>query len=492
MIKTRLPENYADSSNNTSKAEASFFSTATISCQSAKGLLVVIDFILMASSGLLAYAASDFVSFLTPPVPDVALFAALNGGFFIYSAAMRRLYRLPVLLHPMPHLGRLLSTFAAATVGITGCEFLLLGSRIFAMPWAVIVVLQLAFLLLSRSLFARIARAGLTNGTVAGRCAVTIGEPAELLGISAPFLLQSFGRKEVSRIVLATRRNAGMGVGLSDVLAELDRAIALAKDLNAEEFLIAVRWGNEDLLETVRARLRVSPLPIGLLPDRSMRSLLFQRGGFADTLFAPVTIQRWALTPMERFAKRALDIVVSTLAIAFFAPAFLLVALAIKIDSKGPVIFKQRRSGLNAKEFVIYKFRSMTVLEDGTVVKQARRDDLRVTRVGKFLRRSSLDELPQLFNVLSGDMSLVGPRPHALAHDKEYKAHVADYACRHHVKPGITGWAQVNGLRGETASFSKMAERVKLDLWYISNCSFGLDLTILLRTCLEVLRDRAY
>src|ERR1019366_10599586 len=132
----------------------------------------------------------------------------------------------------------------------------------------------------------------------------------------------------------------------------------------------------------------------------------------------------------------------------------------------------------NAKEFVSFKFRTMPVLEDGPVVTQACREDLRVTRIGRFLRRSSLDELPQLFNVLRGDMSLVGPRPHALAHDNEYRVRIADYDFRHRVKPGMTGWAQVNGLLGETTSSEQMAERVKLDLWYINNWSLGLDLNI--------------
>ena len=125
----------------------------------------------------------------------------------------------------------------------------------------------------------------------------------------------------------------------------------------------------------------------------------------------------------------------------------------------------------------------MTVLEDGPAITQACRGDRRATRVGKFLRRSSIDELPQLLNVLKGDMSLVGPRPHAVAHDREYKVHIADYGCRHHIKPGITGWAQVNGLRGETRSLAKMTERVKLDLWYINNWSLGFDINILARTC---------
>ncbi len=195
---------------------------------------------------------------------------------------------------------------------------------------------------------------------------------------------------------------------------------------------------------------------------------------------------------LQKTAKRALDVVGSIAAIACLWPLLLIVAIAVAFDSSGPILFRQRRSGLNGREFVIFKFRSMTVLEDGPYVTQACRNDLRVTRIGKILRRSSLDELPQLFNVLKGDMSLVGPRPHAVAHDDKYRVHIADYGDRYHVKPGITGWAQVNGLRGETGSIKQMATRVKFDLWYVRNWSLSLDLRILLRTSFEVFRDRAY
>jgi putative colanic acid biosysnthesis UDP-glucose lipid carrier transferase len=223
-----------------------------------------------------------------------------------------------------------------------------------------------------------------------------------------------------------------------------------------------------------------------------MRTLPRRSDVSTDAFLLEIPIQRGMRTSFKRAIKRAVDIVVSMTAILFFCPLFLIVAAAVKLDSPGPIIFRQRRGGLNAEEFVIFKFRTMTILEDGPVVTQACRGDLRVTRIGKFLRRSSLDEMPQLFNVLRGDMSLVGPRPHALAHDEEYRVHIRDYAFRHHVKPGVTGWAQVNGLRGETASFEQMAERVKLDLWYINNCSMGLDIKIMVRTCFEVLRNRAY
>jgi putative colanic acid biosysnthesis UDP-glucose lipid carrier transferase len=192
------------------------------------------------------------------------------------------------------------------------------------------------------------------------------------------------------------------------------------------------------------------------------------------------------------FGKRALDIAISSAVILLVWPILLAAAIALKLDSNGPIIFRQKRVGWQGEEFVILKLRTMTVLEDGATIKQARRNDPRVTRVGKFLRRSSIDELPQLFNVLKGDMALVGPRPHAVAHDDEFKFRVAGYSFRQHVKPGITGWAQVNGLRGETRSLREMAERIEFDLWYINNWSIGLDISILFRTCFAVLRDRAY
>ena len=173
-------------------------------------------------------------------------------------------------------------------------------------------------------------------------------------------------------------------------------------------------------------------------------------------------------------------------------PVLVMVAIAVKIDSSGPIIFRQRRNGFDRNQFVIFKFRTMKVLEDGATVRQARRDDDRITTVGKLLRRTSLDELPQLFNVLRGEMSLVGPRPHALAHDQQYTALIDDYCMRHHVKPGITGWAQIKGCRGETVRPEAMKKRVDHDVWYIQNWSFGLDLHILFRTAIDVVRHDAY
>jgi exopolysaccharide biosynthesis polyprenyl glycosylphosphotransferase len=168
----------------------------------------------------------------------------------------------------------------------------------------------------------------------------------------------------------------------------------------------------------------------------------------------------------------------------------LIVALAIRLDSKGPIFFRQNRIGFSGRTFQIYKFRTMITMDNGDVVRQASRNDKRVTRVGRLLRRSSIDELPQLLNVLQGEMSLVGPRPHAVAHDNEYDKLIAVYALRHHMKPGITGWAQVNGCRGETPTLDSMRERVEHDIWYINNWSLWLDIVTLFRTVLELARSR--
>ncbi len=192
-------------------------------------------------------------------------------------------------------------------------------------------------------------------------------------------------------------------------------------------------------------------------------------------------------------AKRGGDLVLASALLVLLMPLMGLIALAIRLDSPGPVLFRQRRYGLDGEEITVYKFRSMRVAEDGPDVPQARRNDPRVTRIGAWLRRLSLDELPQLVNVLQGRMSLVGPRPHAVAHNEMYRQQIRSYMVRHKVRPGITGWAQVNGFRGETDSLEKMEGRIRLDIDYLRRWSPWLDLYILLRTVRVLMGDsRAY
>lgn len=189
------------------------------------------------------------------------------------------------------------------------------------------------------------------------------------------------------------------------------------------------------------------------------------------------------------FGKRGVDIAGAFFALLVFLPLLVCIAMAVRLESGGPVIFKQRRTGHCGRIFTIYKFRTMTVAEDSQVVRQATRDDARVTAVGAVLRKLSLDELPQFLNVLKGDMSLVGPRPHALAHDEHYSALIPAYENRFRAKPGLTGLAQVNGLRGELRDLRCMRNRIAADNLYIDSWSLGLDIAILAKTVMIIFRD---
>jgi len=193
---------------------------------------------------------------------------------------------------------------------------------------------------------------------------------------------------------------------------------------------------------------------------------------------------------MDAVLKRVTDVVLASLALLALAPVMILLAIAVKLTSAGPVLFRQRRYGLHGEEIMVYKFRSMTVCEDGAVVNQATREDRRVTPLGRILRSTSLDELPQLLNVLEGKMSVVGPRPHAVAHNELYRKLINGYMIRHKVRPGITGLAQVNGLRGETETVEKMRERVRFDLEYLSHWSPWLDVKIIFKTLWVIARDQ--
>jgi putative colanic acid biosynthesis UDP-glucose lipid carrier transferase len=238
--------------------------------------------------------------------------------------------------------------------------------------------------------------------------------------------------------------------------------------------------------------LRDTTTSVYLIPDVSLYDLMQARIGDVDGI-PVIALCESPLQGSRGAVKRCTDIVFATLLLILAAPVMLLIALAIKLDSPGRVFFKQDRYGLDGERIVVYKFRTMTVSENGAVVVQAKRDDVRVTNVGRWLRRTSLDELPQLINVLQGRMSLVGPRPHAVAHNEEYRKLIAGYMVRHKVTPGITGLAQVSGCRGETSTVEDMRRRVEYDLEYLRHWCWLLDIKIMLRTLVLVFHDkRAY
>jgi len=235
--------------------------------------------------------------------------------------------------------------------------------------------------------------------------------------------------------------------------------------------------------------LKDTTASIYFVPDIFITDLI--QGRFDTVGNMPVVaVCETPFTGFNGIVKRTSDVVFSFLILLLLLPLLLLLTIGVKLSSPGPLIFKQRRYGLDGKEILVYKFRSMTVCDDGEVVKQATKDDARITRFGAFIRKTSMDELPQFINVLQGRMSIVGPRPHAVAHNEIYRKAIKGYMIRHKVKPGITGWAQVNGYRGETETLDKMEKRIEYDLEYLRNWSLSLDFWIIIKTALIVVRDR--
>jgi putative colanic acid biosynthesis UDP-glucose lipid carrier transferase len=279
------------------------------------------------------------------------------------------------------------------------------------------------------------------------------------------------------------------GVEPHEVLGSLGELAEYVKTHRVDLIYLTLPMASQPRILKLLEELRDTTASIYFAPDIFLFDLIQAR---MDAI-GGVPVVAVCETPfygLSGLIKRASDIVLASAALVLILPVMLAIAIGIKATSPGPVLFTQRRYGLDGRQIIVYKFRTMTVLEDGNVVRQATRDDSRVTRFGAFLRRYSLDELPQFVNVLQGRMSVVGPRPHAVAHNEMYRKLIKGYMIRHKVKPGITGWAQVNGLRGETDTLEKMRARIEYDLSYLRNWSLQLDLQIVLKTALVVLRTQ--
>ncbi len=281
---------------------------------------------------------------------------------------------------------------------------------------------------------------------------------------------------------------ASAGLRLGNLLAAADYIRAHG----VREVFITLPLGSQPRIITLLENLQGTTASVYFVPDVFGISII--QGRLQDMGGVPVVgICETPFTGTNRLVKRLSDIVLSLLIMVLIAPVMLVVAIGVKLSSPGPAIFRQKRNGLDGEEITVYKFRSMTSMDNGPVVKQATKGDARITAFGAFIRRTSLDELPQFVNVLQGRMSIVGPRPHAVAHNEMYRQLIKAYMVRHKVKPGITGWAQVNGHRGETDTLEKMQARVEYDLEYLRNWSLGLDLVIILRTVKSVWADtKAY
>ncbi|MBN8491608.1 MAG: undecaprenyl-phosphate glucose phosphotransferase [Burkholderiales bacterium] len=270
-------------------------------------------------------------------------------------------------------------------------------------------------------------------------------------------------------------------------LGALKDAAAYIREHAVHEVYITLPLGSQPRIVELLEQVQGTTASVFFVPDVFGISII--QGRLQDMNGVPVVgICETPFTGTNELVKRISDIVLASIILVLISPVLLAIAVGVKLSSPGPAIFRQRRNGLDGEEIIVYKFRSMRVMDDGAVVKQATKGDPRITPFGAFLRKTSLDELPQFINVLQGRMSIVGPRPHAVAHNELYRQLIKAYMVRHKVKPGITGWAQVHGHRGETDTVEKMQARVEYDLEYLRNWSLGLDLQIIARTIVVVLR----
>lgn len=415
---------------------------------------------------------SVLIAILSPSVmkrPQVnALTALPRWGSIAFSIVLRWLVLLAIL-------------FAIGYVTKTSSEF----SRRVVLTWATLTPVPLIFISVAFNEIVRrfmLAQSNVRIAVVAGYNDVSLALTERVqadpgLGIRVE---GSFDDRSPERLGMPVGK--GLLGGLSDLAGYVNTH-------KVDLIFIALPMRQVQRVVDLLDELRDTTASIYFVPDIFVMDLIQSRT--AEISGVPVVAM--CETPFQGtpgLVKRTMDVAISALAMLALSPFLLVVAALIKLTSAGPVIFRQRRYGLDGQIIDVYKFRTMKVVEDGPKVTQVTRDDPRVTAIGRFLRRYSIDELPQLFNVLGGSMSLVGPRPHAVAHNEEYRGLIKGYMVRHKVLPGITGLAQVNGCRGETSRLEDMKARIEYDLEYLRQWTPSLDLRILFRTAVQVLFDR--
>jgi putative colanic acid biosynthesis UDP-glucose lipid carrier transferase len=442
------------------------------------------DFLIVTGASIVvAYVYHHYI--LVIPT-DVQRFAAAGiVGATGLTALLRRdgFYEFEALLSSSRAMRAVIARWALIVLGLIAFAFALKISEHFSRFWLFAWTAVVAIALISaRVVAAALLRRAVREGGVFSRRIAIVGTSA----VAARFAEHAADpEKAISVVGLFTpglEDAPGVRAPAGDLRA-LERA---ARAGLIDDIVIAMPKLSKDGMTALVNRLSALPVSLAICPNAHW---LDHTGGEIVRIGgAPLlTLYRRPLEGWGGVLKTIEDYVVGGLAFLAIAPVMLAIAAAIRIEGKGPVLFRQMRHGFNNKVFRIYKFRTMTVLEDGEAVPQARENDPRVTPLGAFLRRYSLDELPQIFNVLKGEMSLVGPRPHALAHNHQYAQTIENYSGRHKVKPGMTGWAQVNGCRGETSENERMAERVRYDLEYIDNWSLWFDFKIMILTVAAVL-----
>ncbi|MBB4365103.1 undecaprenyl-phosphate galactose phosphotransferase/putative colanic acid biosynthesis UDP-glucose lipid carrier transferase [Bradyrhizobium sp. CIR18] len=445
-------------------------------------LMAVADAVVLVLSGFGCAVGYHVVTAGTLGKADVyAAASVLVAINFILLTIVQQGYRLKTVTNLARTFRMTLTTWTGLFGALLAIAFTMKVSDEFSRGTTIsFYLVGLAALLAWKTAAAHWTAHALRTGAFANGRAIMIAEFGLATSSNAVDDLGQHGYR-LMRVLEIPAKELASPLLLSSLAPRFEELINYAREHRIEHVFLLINWSRQHAIDSILDVLKILPLPVHLVPDpTTARFLRNPLVGTGRTFTAE--LRRAPLTLGERALKRALDLFGASLALFVFAPVMLVTAVLIKLTSKGPVFFRQTRHGFGGRAFKIFKFRTMRVLEDGPTIVQAQKNDPRVTRIGKWLRKTSIDELPQLINVLKGDMSLVGPRPHAAAHNTEYEQIIGNYAFRHHVKPGISGWAQVNGYRGETHTLDLMQKRVEYDLWYINNWSVGLDFVILLRT----------
>jgi Undecaprenyl-phosphate glucose phosphotransferase len=406
--------------------------------------------------------------------------------FFVIPNVFRGDYSLPNFFTFRPHLRRSIQLWNVTFICLLGLGFLAQITVIYSRGWIVTFYgLTICALLALRYAYVRMTVFGSRTGLISAQRMFLVGAARNVENFVTRYHPRTFGINIVGcHFLTPVEAQAPPQVRDRLLARDLEQAIIGARVLQPEAIVLVMPWHETDLIDRCANTLRKLPAELHLAPERVLdrfEQVQILKIGPISSL----QLRRMPLSALELLEKRALDLLLASAALLLLTPMLVATAVLIKLDSPGPVFFLQRRFGFNQKPFQIIKFRSMRCCEDGAVIRQAQKDDPRVTRIGRWLRRFNIDEVPQLFNVIKGDMSLVGPRPHALSHDHEFERRISTYARRHNVKPGITGWAQIHGLRGETDTDEKIRQRIEHDLYYIDNWSVWLDLQILIRTVIS-------
>ncbi len=457
------------------------------------GLVRVADVLAIVICGLFAYWLRNDLA----DIPSHYLVALLVATLMVlYLGETSGLYRYEGLHQFSTQFGRLIGLWLVVFLILIALAFLTKTSDLFSRIWATSWFLTgFTALVVVRILVVRRIESRRRDGRLARRIAI-VGSGVKAGQVRAFIESQNPTVMRLAGQFAPHPTPDPAGPELSPGLAGgMDRLDALIEDSQVDEVILALDEDRDEIITPLLRTLGRRAVDVRLAPDTvslSIPLLGLQRLGGIGLL----EVQRRPISAWDRILKRLEDLGLGLLALCLLGPVMLLIALLIRLDSPGPILFRQQRHGFHNNSFTMLKFRTMTAEasardgEDGTSesreepIRQAGRDDARVTRIGRILRRTSLDELPQLFNVLKGDMSLVGPRPHAMSHDREFARLIDDYIARHRVKPGITGWAQIHGFRGETDTEEKIRGRVEHDLYYIDNWSLWLDIKILVMTVL--------